>query len=82
MKITITQEYTLEIPKEYADLPREELVDSLNAMYDIHGKHIIETLSAEEEYVGTVLTHIDDKEVYLKQASFTLGWFVSIEEAG
>ena len=67
MKITLVQEYEIEVPKEYENLSKEELVNTLNSMYDIRGQYIIEeSLSAENEYVGTVLTHIDGEEVYLE----------------
>ena len=65
MKITLTQEYEIEIPREYETLPKEELLNNLNAMYDINGKYIIKSLNAEDDYMGTTLTHIDDDGVYM-----------------
>lgn len=66
MNITLVQEYTIQVPDEYKKLPFKDLVNALNAMYDINGKHIIETLSAEEEYLSTTLTEVNGVEVYIE----------------
>jgi hypothetical protein len=60
--ITIIQEYSIELPKEYDRLSDSDIIDKLNKIYEISGPDIIKTTSAE--YIGTIATHIDNKEVY------------------
>ena len=63
--ITLSQVYTIELPEELQSKSKEEIVNMLNRMYDINGKDIISrSLSAEDDYDMTVLTHIDDEEVF------------------
>jgi len=63
-KITIVQEYEVTLPPAYEHISKERLVDTLNRMYDVHGKDILKRLSAEEEYVCTKLTEVDGDSVY------------------
>jgi len=64
--ITITQTYEIEVPKELENSSREELVDMLNRMYDIHGQGIIKhSLSATSDYSHTTLSEIDNEEVFI-----------------
>jgi len=66
MKISLMQVYEVEIPKEYESLSKDELLNRINFMYDIYGKKIIESMSAENDYYGTILHSIDDEEVFLE----------------
>lgn len=66
MKITLAQFYDIEVPKEYENKTKEELLNDINKMYDISGKDILKTMSAEEDYQYTQLTHINDEEVCIE----------------
>jgi len=63
MKITLTQTYDIIVPAIYEKVPTKDLINDLNRMYDINGKHIIETLNGEGDYINTILTHVDDEEI-------------------
>lgn len=64
--ITITQTYEIEVPKELEHSSKEDLLNMLNRMYDIHGQRIIKySLGATSEYIHTVLSEIDDEEVFI-----------------
>lgn len=65
-KIVLMQVYEIEIPKEYESLSNDELLNKINFMYDISGKRIVEDMNAENEYQGTILHSIDDKEVCIE----------------
>ena len=66
-KIVLQQLYEIEIPKELQDITREELLNELNAMYDINGQYIVcRSLDSENSYYGTILHSIDDENVYIK----------------
>ena len=64
-KIVITQSYEINLPKEYENETKEELLNNLNAMYDCVGQEIIHRLDARGDYIYTMLTEIDDEEVYM-----------------
>jgi len=65
-KITITQTYEIALPTEYENIKPEELLDNINAMYDVNGKDIIKySMDAVSDYSHTTLTEIDDMEVYM-----------------
>lgn len=65
-KIVLMQCYEISLPKEYEDTDPKILLNDLNRMYDIHGLNIIQALSGEREYYGTILHSIDDENVYLE----------------
>lgn len=71
-KITLAQVYEIEIPRELRLAADEELLDYINAMYDINGKNIISCMSAENDYQYTQLTEIDDTEVYIEDGKVSL----------
>ena len=66
MKITLTQEYEIEIPKKCEKLSKEELLNEINAMYDVRSKGIIEAMSGEGDYICTTLTLIDGEDVCIE----------------
>lgn len=65
-KIVLMQCYEISLPKEYENKDQKELLNDLNRMYDIHGLNIIQALSGEREYFGTILQSIDEENVYLE----------------
>lgn len=65
-KIVIAQIYEINIPKEYENLSKDELLNKINFMYDIAGKNIIDAMDAEADYEGTILQSIDDEDIYLE----------------
>jgi hypothetical protein len=65
-KIVIAQIYEINIPKEYENLSKDELLNKINFMYDIAGKNIIDAMDVEADYEGTILQSIDDEDIYLE----------------
>ncbi len=65
-KIVIAQIYEINIPKEYENLSKDELLNKINFIYDIAGKNIIDAMDAEADYEGTILQSIDDEDIYLE----------------
>jgi len=64
MRIRLTQEYDIALPSSCEGLTKEETINYLNKMYDVHGKHIIEALDADMDYVCTIVTDMNGEEVY------------------
>ena len=67
-EITIKQEFTIELPKEYENLSAEEVMSKLESMYDIHGSDI--TIVSNADYVGTTVTEMDGTPVFCKDSQF------------
>lgn len=59
MKVTLVQEYVMEIPDEhYLNFYPVQVVNDLNGFYDVVGKEIIKNC----EYKQTMITEINGKE--------------------
>ena len=69
-KVTVVFEYELKIPEEMENFSSNEIVDSLNALYDVHGKDMLN--GSHNEFNSVKITHLDDKEVFLNGCPFVI----------